>query len=108
MAQADVGDSATGLVQRIENQINGIEKTLNNVKNNLDKCEKQLEDAKTELEKPFDLEDELNAKIARLAEVNAELDIGNIKSVAIAVETDEENQSDDLLKEKENGNDIDL
>ena len=48
---------------------------LQNVRNTLDALTAQMETAKAELGKPFPQEDELRTKSARLAELNAELNI---------------------------------
>ena len=48
---------------------------LQNVRNTLDATTAQMEAAKAELGKPFPQEEELRVKSARLAELNAELNI---------------------------------
>ena len=55
--------------------MNAMPDRLQNVRNTLDALTAQMETAKAELGKPFPQEDELRTKSARLAELNAELNI---------------------------------
>lgn len=70
-----LGKDARGNLTRIDNALNAIPDRLQNVRNTLDALTAQMETAKAELGKPFPQEDELRTKSARLAELNAELNI---------------------------------
>ena len=70
-----LGKDARGNLTRIDNILNAMPDRLQNVRNTLDALTAQMETAKAELGKPFPQEDELRTKSARLAELNAELNI---------------------------------
>ena len=70
-----LGKDARGNLTRIDNVLNAMPDRLQNVRNTLDALTAQMETAKAELGKPFPQEDELRTKSARLAELNAELNI---------------------------------
>lgn len=72
-----LGKDPRGNLMRIENAFNNIEKRLETVKERLDALYVQVENAKAELGKPFPQEEELRTKSARLAELNAELNIND-------------------------------
>ena len=70
-----LGKDARGNLTRIDNVLNAMPDRLQNVRNTLDALTAQMEAAKAELGKPFQQEEELRVKSARLAELNAELNI---------------------------------
>ena len=70
-----LGKDARGNLTRVDNALNAMPDRLQNVRNTLDALTAQMETAKAELGKPFPQEDELRTKSARLAELNAELNI---------------------------------
>ena len=70
-----LGKDARGNLTRIDNVLSAMPDRLQNVQNTLDALTAQMETAKAELGKPFPQEDELRTKSARLAELNAELNI---------------------------------
>ena len=73
--RVELGKDARGNLTRIDNVLNAIPARLNSQKVYLENLYAQMEAAKTELGKPFPQEEELRAKSARLAELNAELNI---------------------------------
>ena len=70
-----LGKDARGNLTRIDNVLNAMPDRVQNVKNMLNELTAQMEAAKAELGKPFPQEEELREKSARLAELNAELNI---------------------------------
>ena len=70
-----LGKDARGNLTRIDNALSAMPDRLQNVRNKLGALTAQMETAKAELGKPFPQEDELRTKSARLAELNAELNI---------------------------------
>ena len=64
-----------GNLTRIDNVLAGMENRMKVVQDKLDSLYSQMETAKVELGKPFPQEEELRSKSARLAELNAELNI---------------------------------
>ena len=74
--QVELGTDVYGNITRIDNVISSISKKLETEKSLLSEIEHQFETAKEEVQRPFAKEDELKEKMARLSEVNKELDIG--------------------------------
>ncbi len=70
-----LGKDARGNLTRIDNALNAIPQRMQAVQDKLTTLRMQEETAKAELGKPFPQEDELRTKSARLAELNAELNI---------------------------------
>lgn len=70
-----LGKDAKGNLIRIDNALNGMTERKQNVEAKLANLYSQMETAKAEIGKPFPQEDELRTKSARLAELNAELNI---------------------------------
>ncbi len=70
-----LGKDARGNLVRIDNALNAIPERMQAVQDKLGTLREQVETAKTELGKPFPQEEELRTKSARLAELNAELNI---------------------------------
>ncbi|MCC8156812.1 MAG: DEAD/DEAH box helicase family protein, partial [Oscillospiraceae bacterium] len=73
--RVELGKDARGNLTRIDNALAGIPKRLKTALDRLDNLYAQMENAKAELGKPFPQENELRVKSARLAELNAELNI---------------------------------
>ncbi|GHV13145.1 hypothetical protein FACS1894219_07480 [Clostridia bacterium] len=87
----DLGTDALGNITRINNSLDGLPKMLEKVQSQLEGLLQQQESAKSELEKPFSLEAELTSKEARLALLNADLNIDGDGS--FDVENDPEDKS---------------
>ena len=81
-----LGKDARGNLTRIDNVLSNIEKRLEAVNERLDALYVQVENAKAELGKPFPQEEELKVKSARLAELNAELNIEDKRTTEQAVD----------------------
>ena len=73
--RTEVGNSAEGNVIRMDNALATIPKRLNDTEAHLASMNQQMEAAKTEVGKPFPQESELRTKSARLAELDAELNM---------------------------------
>ena len=73
--RVELGKDARGNLTRIDNVLNAIPERLNSQNVYLENLYAQMEAAKAELGKPFPQEEELRVKSARLAELNAELNI---------------------------------
>ena len=73
--RVELGKDARGNLTRIDNVLNAIPARLTSQKKYLENLYAQMEAAKAELGKPFPQEEELRVKSARLAELNAELNI---------------------------------
>ena len=73
--RVELGKDARGNLVRIDNALNAISERVTSQKAYLDNLHAQVKEAKAALGKPFPQEEELRAKSARLAELNAELNI---------------------------------
>ncbi len=73
--KVELGTDVFGNIQRIDNALDSIPKRLETVKENLEEAKKQLEVAKVECQKEFPQEAELQAKLERLAIVDALLNM---------------------------------
>ena len=73
--RVELGKDPKGNLIRIENALNGIPERLQSTETRLETLENQMADAKAELGKPFEREEELQQKSARLNELNIELNM---------------------------------
>jgi hypothetical protein len=73
--QVELGSDARGNITRIDNALAGIPRRMQNVDNRLNDLNQQMATAKAELGKPFPQEEELRTKSARLAELDAKLNL---------------------------------
>ena len=71
----DLGDSPARNIIRIDNALAKLPNRLEDSETKLSELHKQLKSAKVEAAKPFALEEELKAKSARLAELDAALNL---------------------------------
>ena len=97
-----LGKDARGNLTRIDNALNGIEKRLETAKERLESLYVQVENAKAELGKPFPQEEELRVKSARLAELNAELNIDDRTPMERAIDENSEKSDDTPEPVREN------
>lgn len=74
--RATLGNDKVGVITRINNVLETIEKDIEGAKKYLQNLELQLRNAQETLEKPFEQEKELQETMARLKEVNKLLKIG--------------------------------
>ncbi len=73
--QVELGSDPRGNITRIDNALAGIPRRIQNVENKLNDLNQQMTTAKAELGKPFPQEEELKTKSARLAELDAKLNL---------------------------------
>ena len=72
---AVLGDDSSGNITRINNAFDKIPQRLVSAEAQLQTLHEQMENAKSELERPFQLEQELSDKSARLAELDVMLNM---------------------------------
>ena len=72
---ATLGTDLYGNIQRLDNTLESLPSRLQNTQNHLSNTRRQLEEAKVAVDKPFPYEEDLTTKSARLAELNALLDM---------------------------------
>ena len=70
-----LGTDPLGNIIRLDNSLNNFPERINSAENELATLHQQLAAAQIEVEKPFPQEEELAEKSARLAELNAQLDV---------------------------------
>ena len=87
--RVELSKDVRGNLIRIDNVLNSMEKRKQTVQEKLDNLYAQLDAAKAEIGKPFPQEDELRTKSARLAELNAELNIDDRTPIEQAVSEEE-------------------
>lgn len=73
----ELGSDAAGNMVRLQNVVAALPQEVSGLRNNLQQLRVQLDSAKEELQQPFLQEKELNDKSARLAELDALLNVGN-------------------------------
>lgn len=73
----ELGSDAAGNMVRLQNVVAVLPQEISGLRNNLQQLRVQLDSAKEELQQPFLQEQELNDKSARLAELDALLNVGN-------------------------------
>ena len=71
----ELGSDPRGNITRIDNALASIPRRQQNVENKLNDLNQQMTTAKAELGKPFPQEEELKTKSARLAELDAKLNL---------------------------------
>ena len=71
----ELGNSDTGNITRIDNALESLGKRIEGNKQLLDALRQQLAAAKSEMGRPFPQEQELSEKLARLNELNAQLNM---------------------------------
>lgn len=74
--QVELGDDIYGNITRINNALGKIDEQLGAYRTKLENLQQQMDAAKAEINKPFLYEAELAQKSARLAELDAQLNIG--------------------------------
>ena len=73
--QVELGSDPRGNITRIDNALAAIPRRMQIVENRLNELNQQMVTARTELTKPFPQEEELRSKSARLAELDAKLNL---------------------------------
>ena len=87
-----LGKEPLGCIIRLDNSLNNFPERITSAENELATLKQQQEAAQIEVEKPFPQEEELAEKSARLAELNAQLDMDE---KGHEPEQDEEEQEDE-------------
>ena len=95
-----LGTDTFGNITRLDNALEGLPKRLEINEQELDNVKKQFETAKVDVEKPFNQEEELKTKIARLNELNALLNVDKRENEIVGGEPDEGDE-EPTLKSKD-------
>ena len=79
----ELGSDIYGNIQRIENMLESLPSRLSACEKALATLKEQMDNAKAEVEKPFEQEQELSEKAARLAELDALLNMDKRENAAL-------------------------
>lgn len=88
-----LGADIFGNITRLDNLIASMPERLSACEERLADTKTQLENAKAEVERPFPQEQELSEKTARLAELNALLDMDHTENEIVGNELEEDNET---------------
>jgi len=91
-------ENGCGNITRINNVLNDLPKKLEGAKSQLENIYSQQEAAKQELEKPFALANELKEKEARLALLNADLNIDGNGGFDVMNDADTRSENEDEIE----------
>ena len=94
-----LGTDIFGNIQRLDNLIGSFTEKQKACENQLENEKVQLENAKAELDKPFVHEEELKTKSARLAELNAMLDLNKKDNEIVDGEREDDAETPESSRE---------
>ena len=77
----EMSDNSLGCIARIENHINGMEKSLESMRHELIDAQNQMDASKKQLQQPFEQEREILAVMSELATINAALNLDKSEEV---------------------------
>ena len=98
--RAVLGTDKVGVITRINNALESMDKQLESNTQKLENLELQCKNAKENLAVPFAQEKELEESLARLKEVNKLLKIGDIKEREVIDIDDEQEEIEEYSNEK--------
>ena len=96
---AALGTDIYGNIQRLDNVLDGFTTNLNACQAQLENTKSQMEIAKIQVEKPFPYEEEFQTKSARLAELNATLDMDKHENEIADSDTLEESRAKEAIEQ---------
>ena len=97
--KAELSTSPVGSMVKLENLFNGLHENIDFLEKKIEQYQNDLEASKTEYDKPFAYSEELNEKLARQCELNAQLDLENAKAVDADLSgPEEEREADDRME----------
>ena len=93
--RTDLSSSPVGNMVRLENVVEGMKQTAKDLEIRIEQYQRDMEQSKQEYGKPFSQEAELTEKLARLNELNAELDLenGTIQNTSVEMSTPENDRT---------------
>ena len=98
-----LGTDTFGNITRLDNALEGLPKCLEMNEQELDNVKTQYETAKVDVEKPFNQEEELKTKTARLNELNALLNVDKRENEIVGGEPDEGDEQPEKRQKNMNG-----
>ena len=97
--KAELSNSPVGSMVKLENLFNGLHENIDFLEKKIEQYQNDLEASKAEYDKPFAYSEELNEKLARQCELNAQLDLENAKAVDADLSgPEEERETDDRME----------
>ena len=97
--KAELSTSPVGSMVKLENLFNGLHENIDFLEKKIEQYQNDLEASKTEYDKPFAYSKELEEKLARQCELNAQLDLENAKAVDADLSgPEEEREADDRIE----------
>ena len=97
--KAEISTSPVGSMVKLENLFNGLHENIDFLEKKIEQYQNDLEASKAEYDKPFAYSEELEEKLARQCELNAQLDLENAKAMdADLGGPDEEREADDRVE----------
>ena len=79
--KAELSTSPVGSMVKLENLFNGLHENVDFLEKKIEQYQNDLEASEAEYDKPFVYSEELEQKLARQCELNAQLDLENSKAV---------------------------
>ena len=98
--RVSLGADKIGIITRLNNGLESIDKRIEDNTKELENTKKQLENAKENVNIPFAQEKEYQECTERLKQVNKELKIGDTKEKEIIIEEDDELSDEVIEKNK--------
>jgi len=95
-----LGEDVFGNIQRMDNSLSSMPNKKTRAENQLAEIRKQMDNAREEIEKPFPQEEELKTKSARLAELDAMLNMDKRENDALDGEIDEDQPEQSKRREE--------
>ena len=97
--KAELSTSPVGSMVKLENLFNGLHENIDFFEKKIEQYQNDLEASKAEYDKPFAYSEELEEKLARQCELNAQLDLENAKAMdADLGGPGEEREADDRVE----------
>ncbi|WP_334291280.1 helicase-related protein [Roseburia intestinalis] len=97
--KAELSTSPVGSMVKLENLFNGLHENIDFLEKKIEQYQNDLEASKAEYDKPFAYSEELNEKLARQCELNAQLDLENAKAVDADLSgPEEEREADERME----------
>ena len=93
--KAELSTSPVGSMVKLENLFNGLHENIDFLEKKIEQYQNDLEASKAEYDKPFAYSEELNEKLSRQCELNAQLDLENAKAVDADLSGPEEEREAD-------------
>ena len=97
--KAELSTSPVGSMVKLENLFNGLHENIDFLEKKIEQYQNDLEASKEEYDKPFAYSKELEQKLARQCELNAQLDLENAQAMDVDLGgPDEEREAEERVE----------